>query len=96
MPGDLVIAEAAYRVSQALRDGSAERGLSYIVGVTPEMVVFTEEARWEQPGPLRGGRPQTFPRLAEEGPRPVTLGDLAQRLPRGPKSKPPPTPAWRG
>jgi SRSO17 transposase len=83
LPGNLVIADAAYGVSQALRDGLAERGLFSIVGVTSEMVVFTEEPRWEQPGPSRGGRPRTLPRLAEEGPRPVSLGDLAQRLPRG-------------
>ena len=82
LPGDLVIADAAYGVSQALRDGLAQRGLSYIVGVTSEMVVFTEEPRWEPPGPSRGGRPRTVPRLAEESPRPITLGELAQSLPR--------------
>jgi SRSO17 transposase len=83
LPGDLVLADAAYGVSRPLRDGLAQRGLSYIVGVTSEMVVFTEEPRWEPPGPSRGGRPRTLPRLAEEGPRPITLGELAQRLSRG-------------
>jgi SRSO17 transposase len=83
LPGDLVLADAAYGVSRPLRDGLAQRGLSYIVGVTSEMVVFTEEPRWEPPGPSRGGRPRTSPRLAEEGPRPITLGELAQRLSRG-------------
>jgi SRSO17 transposase len=82
LPGRMVLADAAYGVSQALRDGLAQRELFYIVGVTSEMVVFTEEPRWEQPGPSRGGRPRTKPRLAEESPRPITLGELAQRLPR--------------
>ena len=36
-----------------------QRGLHYIVGVTDEMVVFTEEPAWEAPGPAAksGGRP---------------------------------------
>src|SRR3954452_16050795 len=82
LPGDLVIADAGYGVARALRDGLAQRGLSYLVGVTSEMVVFPEEPQWERPGPSRGGRPRTWPRLAEEGPRPITLGELARRLPR--------------
>src|SRR5262249_21411882 len=81
LPGDLVMADAAYGVSQALRGGLAQRGLSYIVGVTSGMVVFTAEPRWEPPGPARGGRPRTVPGLAAEGPRPITLGELAQRWP---------------
>ena len=32
LPGDLVITDAAYGVSHALRDGLAQRGLFYIVG----------------------------------------------------------------
>ena len=38
-----------------------QRGLNYIVGVTDEMVVFTEEPRWESPGRAAGtgGRPRT-------------------------------------
>jgi SRSO17 transposase len=82
LPGKLVIADAGYGVSQAFRAGLARRKLFYIVGVTSEAVVFTEEPRWEQPGPTRGGRPRTRPRLAEDSPRPLTLGELAGRLPR--------------
>jgi SRSO17 transposase len=82
LPGDLVITDAGYGVSQAFREGLAGRKLSYIAGVTSEMVVFTEEPRWELPGPSTGGRPRTKPRLAEASPRPVSLAALAQRLPR--------------
>jgi SRSO17 transposase len=82
LPGDVVITDAAYGVSQELRKGLAERQLFYIAGVTSEMVVFTEEPRWVLPRPSTRGRPPTNPRLAEESPRPVPLGELAQRLPR--------------
>src|SRR3954468_17203389 len=43
LPGRLVVADAGYGVSGPFRDGLASRGLHYIVGVTDEMVVFTEE-----------------------------------------------------
>ena len=82
LPGRVVVADAGYGVSEAFRDGLSERGLSYVVGVTGDMVVFTEEPRWAEPEPSRGGRPRTRPRLAEDAPRPASLKDLASRLPR--------------
>jgi SRSO17 transposase len=76
------LADAGYGVSEEFRNGLAARGLKYIVGITDEMVVFTEEPVWEMPGPAgrskgTGGRPRTRPRLAEDSPRPVSLKDLA-------------------
>ena len=70
LPGWLALADAGYGVSEEFREGLAARGLKYIVGVTDEMVVFTEEPKWEPPGPAErpegtGGRPRTRPRLAE-------------------------------
>jgi SRSO17 transposase len=82
LPGRVVVADAGYGVPKAFRDGLSERGLSYVVGVTEEMVVFTEEPRWDAPQPSRGGRPQIRPRLAEGSPRPSSLKDLASTLPR--------------
>ena len=82
LPGNVVITDAGYGVSQPFREGLAQRQLFYLAGVTSEMVVFSEEPRWEQPTPSTKGRPRTKPRLAAEGPRPVSLGGLAQRLPR--------------
>jgi SRSO17 transposase len=82
LPGRVVVADAGYGVSEAFRDGLSERGLSYVVGVTGDMVVFTEEPRWVEPEPSRGGRPRTRHRLAEDAPRPASLKDLASRLPR--------------
>src|SRR5437763_14910345 len=49
LPGGLVVADSGYGVSGPFRDGLAERGLHYIVGVTDEMVVFTEEPTWDEP-----------------------------------------------
>src|SRR4051812_19777756 len=51
LPGRLVVADAGYGVSGPFRDGLSQRGLHYIVGVTDEMVVFTEEPAWDAPGP---------------------------------------------
>jgi SRSO17 transposase len=84
LPGWLALADAGYGVSEDFRAGLAARGLKYLVGVTDEMVVFTEEPVWEMPGPAEGpkgtgGRPRTRPRLAEGSPRPVSLKDLAAR-----------------
>jgi SRSO17 transposase len=84
LPGWLALADAGYGVSEEFRTGLAARGLKYIVGVTDEMVVFTEEPKWEAPGPAErsegtGGRPRTRPRLAEGAARPVSLKELAAR-----------------
>jgi SRSO17 transposase len=73
LPGDVVITDAGYGVSQEFREGLGQRRLSYIAGVTPEMVVFTEEPRWVWPGPATRGRPRSHPHLAEDSPRPVSL-----------------------
>jgi SRSO17 transposase len=82
LPGRLVVADAGYGVSGPFRQALAERGLQYIVGVTDEMEVFTEEPSWEAPGPSRsGGRPRKRSRLKEGMPRPVSLKELAARTP---------------
>src|SRR3954467_14488895 len=86
LPGQLVVADAGYGVSGPFRDGLAQRGLHYIVGVTDEAVVFTEEPTWEAPGPAArpstaGGRPRKRSRLKDGMPRPVSLKDLAASTP---------------
>jgi SRSO17 transposase len=82
LPGRAVVADAGYGVSGDFRDGLAARGLTYVVGVTGDMVVFTAEPTWgppDRPGP---GRPRTRPRLAAGSDPPVPLATLAGRLPR--------------
>src|SRR5262245_38312112 len=80
LPGCVAVADAGYGVSGDFRDGLQARGLSYVVGVTGDFVVFTREPLWEMPAPpgRAGGRPRTRPRLAEGGPQPVALGELAK------------------
>ena len=80
LPGWAVVADAGYGVSGDFRDGLAERGLSYLVGVTGDFVVFTEQPRWQQPPPSGRGRPATRPQLAEGSPRPVALSELVKRV----------------
>ena len=83
LPGNVVITDAGYGVSQSFRDGLEQRQVFSIAGVTPEMVVFTAEPRWVWPaGQPTGGRPQSRPHLAEDNPRPVSLKSLAESLPR--------------
>jgi SRSO17 transposase len=82
LPGDVVLADAGYGAAQDFREGLGRRGLSSIVGVTSEMVVFAEEPRWVMPEAATGGRPRSNPRLADDSPRPVDLKTLAARLPR--------------
>ena len=84
MPGRLVAADAGYGVSGSFRDGLAQRGLHYIVGVKEEMVVFLSEPRWDDPAPRRAGgrgRQATRSKLAEDSPRPIRLKDLAAQIP---------------
>jgi SRSO17 transposase len=86
LPGRLVVADAGYGVSGPFREGLAARDLHYIVGVTDEMVVFTEGPRWEAPGPAArptgsGGRPRRRSRLKAGEPRPVSLKSLAAKTP---------------
>jgi SRSO17 transposase len=82
LPGRVVVADSGYGVSGPFRDGLSGRGLHYVVGVTDEMVVFTEQPRWVGPRAATGGRPQRRHRLTADSPRPVSLKELAGRTPR--------------
>jgi SRSO17 transposase len=80
LPGSVVVADAGYGVSRELRDGLAARGLSYVAGVTADLVVFPDRPAWVAPRPATGGRPQTRHQLADGSPPPVSIGELAGRL----------------
>jgi SRSO17 transposase len=81
LPGKAVVADAGYGNSSEFRDGLEVRGLAYIVGVTGETVVFTEQPRWDMPQSRRGnGRPRTRPRLSEDSPQPIALKDLVRTV----------------
>jgi SRSO17 transposase len=81
LPGRVVLADAGYGVSGDFRQGLVDRGLTYLVGVTDELVVFAEEPAWDRPVVGTGGRPQTNAQLAEGSPPPVRLRALAARTP---------------
>jgi SRSO17 transposase len=83
LPGRVVVADAGYGVSGPFRQGLADRGLTYVVGVTDEAVVFPERPAWVRPAGRTGagGRPQTNAQLAAGSPPPVRLRDLAARTP---------------
>jgi len=83
LPGRRVVADAGYGVSGAFRDGLEQRGLTYVVGVTGDFVVFTEQPRWDRPAAADRGRPRTRPRLVATSPRPVALSTLAGKIRRG-------------
>jgi len=84
LPGRAVAADAGYGVSGAFRAGLEQRVLKYIVGATADVVVFTEEPRWDRPdaGNAGPGRPRKRPRLSASSPRPVALSVLAERVER--------------
>ena len=65
-----------------MTDGLAARELSYVVGVTADLVVFPDRPTWVAPEPSTGGRPQTRYQLAASDPPPVPIGELASRLKR--------------
>ena len=81
LPGQVVVGDSGYGVSGPLRAGLAARGLHYVLGVTGEMLVFTEEPRWQAPGPSRRARPRVHPRLEADSPRPSSLRAVAARTP---------------
>ena len=81
LPGRVVVGDSGYGVSGPLREELARRGLCYVLGVTGEMVVFTEEPRWQAPQPSPRGRPRRRHRLQEDSAVPLSLRQVAARTP---------------
>ncbi len=81
LPGQVVVGDSGYGVSGPLRAGLDERGWHYVLGVTGEMVVFTEKPRWQAPGPSRRARPRLHHRLEADSPRPLSLREVAAKTP---------------
>jgi SRSO17 transposase len=78
LPDSVVIAAAAYGTVTEFRRALEARQLHYVVGIAPELTVWTE-AVTASTLPYSGrGRPRTWRRAL---PPPVNVGELAQRLP---------------
>jgi SRSO17 transposase len=80
LPGRHVVADAGYGVSADFRDGLTARGMSYLVGVTEDFVVFTQEPLWQLPAWSGRGRRPTHLQLAEGSCQPVALHELAKKV----------------
>lgn len=80
----VVVADAAYGVVTEFRRALEERGRHYVVGINPELTVWTEPVT-AQSLPYSGrGRPPTWKRAL---PAPTKVGEVAKGLPEE---------AWRG
>jgi SRSO17 transposase len=80
LSGKVVVADAGYGVSGEFRDALQQRRLRYIVGITEDFVVFTQQPQWIRPTPTRRGRPPSRARLADDSPRPISVGELAKQV----------------
>jgi SRSO17 transposase len=77
--GATVVADAGYGGAE-LRDGLAARGLHYVVGTSPETIVFTQQPRWtRRPKPRQGVQSQLWWPAADM-PQPIAVGELVSRL----------------
>lgn len=79
--GRVVVADLGYGQSTELRDGLAERGLHYVLGVQTETIVFARRPSWVHPP--RTGRRGPNPRrwaLAPDAAPPVTVEAVAEGL----------------
>jgi SRSO17 transposase len=78
LPDSVVIADAAYGTVTEFRRALEERQLHYVVGISPELTVWTEPVTASILPYSGRGRPRIWRRAL---PSPVKVGELAQRLP---------------
>lgn len=82
LPRAPVVADAGYGVVTEFRDAIVERGLSYAVGISSETTVWPRGKKPLPPQRSKGrGRPPKLLRRSEDH-RPVSVAELARRLPR--------------
>jgi len=80
-PRHCVLADAAYGVDHAFRQGLSEMGLPYMVGITSSVVVWPPGVEPLPPKPWQGvGRPAVVPRRTPSC-QPVSVKALALSLP---------------
>lgn len=81
VPGRFVVADAGYGRSTEFRDALETRGMLYAVGVQGDEGVFAEEPRWLPAGKSASRRGSKGPRLDPKCSLPVSIVDLAKRVP---------------
>jgi SRSO17 transposase len=77
--GGTVVADLGYGGS-FVRDGLAERGLRYVMGVPNDCLVFPQEPRWVHPPCRRRGMTSRRWVLAPNAPEPVSVEAVARGL----------------
>lgn len=77
-----VAADAGYGDCSEFRDGLAQRGLRYAVGVSSTLKVFANPPRFVEPKPNSFGRPRTKKKLARNSPKPKTVAQVAASVPK--------------
>lgn len=77
---DVVLADSAFGKVTAFRDALRSRGLSYVVRVSEDLVVWPPGTAFAVPVGTAIGRPRTVER-AKPGITPVSVATLAPRLP---------------
>ena len=80
LPDSVVIADAAYGTVTEFRRALEERKLHYVVGISPELTVWTEPVTASILPIPDSGRPRTWRRAL---PSPVKVGELAHGASRG-------------
>lgn len=73
----VVVADAAYGVVTEFRQALQERGHHYVVGISPELTVWTEPVTVQTPSYQGRGRP---PRRHWALPKPLKVSEVAHRL----------------
>ena len=80
-PRHCVLADAGYGIDYAFRQGLADQGLSYVVGITSAVVVWPPGVQPLPPKPYSGmGRPPVMPRRTAKR-QPMNVKTLALGLP---------------
>ena len=80
---ECVAADSGYGECTEFRDRLDRMHLRYIVGITSQTTVFAGEPRYQPRKPKGGrGRPRKYDPLSRSSPRPQTVKELGESLPR--------------
>jgi SRSO17 transposase len=81
IPRAPVLADAGYGTTTAFRDGLRERGMQYIVGITPDVSVWPEGELPLPPKEWCGHGRKPFALRHDDEHKPISVSELAKALP---------------